>query len=60
VGPSGGFKAQLTKQQLIETAVEKGLGLAEIARLLERHGADVNDGDAGERRCVFVGYTVVR
>lgn len=47
VGPTGGLKAQLTKQQLIETAVEQGLGPAEIARLLEMYERAAEDAAKG-------------
>jgi hypothetical protein len=47
VGPTGGLKAQLTKQQLIETAVEKGLGPAEIERLLEMYERAAEDAAKG-------------
>jgi len=47
VGPTGGLKAQLTKQQLIETAVQKGLGPAEIERLLEMYERAAEDAAKG-------------
>ena len=47
VGPTGGLKAQLTKQQLIETAVEKGFGPADIERLLDMYERAAEDAAKG-------------
>lgn len=54
VGPTGGLKAQLTKQQLIETAVEKGLGPAEIERLLEMYERAAEDAAKGRALAAMV------